>query len=75
MLSLLSVNWNPDPELFNLFGHFPLHYYGLLWGIGILLASIIVQREYRDRKISDEKFSPLFFYCVIGITLDRKSVV
>ncbi|CAK7057983.1 MAG: Phosphatidylglycerol--prolipoprotein diacylglyceryl transferase [Bacteroides rodentium] len=72
MLSLLSVNWNPDPELFNLFGHFPLHYYGLLWGIGILLASIIVQREYRDRKISDEKFSPLFFYCVIGITLGAR---
>ena len=23
MPSLLTINWNPDPELFNLFGIFP----------------------------------------------------
>ena len=72
MPSLLTINWNPDPELFNLFGIFPLHYYGLLWGIGIVLACIIVQRQYRDRKISEDKFTPLFFYCVIGITLGAR---
>ena len=69
MPSLLTINWNPDPELFNLFGSFPIRYYGLLWGIGIVLACIIVQRQYRDRKISEDKFTPLFFYCVIGITV------
>ena len=68
MPSLLTINWNPDPELFNLFGSFPIRYYGLLWGIGIVLSCIIVQRQYRDRKISEDKFTPLFFYCVIGIT-------
>ena len=31
MPSLLTINWNPDPELFNLFGIFPIRYYGLLW--------------------------------------------
>ena len=72
MPSLLTINWNPDPELFNLFGSFPIRYYGLLWGIGIVLACIIVQREYRDRKISEDKFIPLFFYCVIGITLGAR---
>ena len=72
MPSLLTINWNPDPELFNLFGSFPIRYYGLLWGIGIVLACIIVQREYRDRKISEDKFPPLFFYCVIGITLGAR---
>ncbi len=72
MPSLLTINWNPDPELFNLFGIFPLRYYGLLWGIGIVLACIIVQRQYRDRKISEDKFTPLFFYCVIGITLGAR---
>ena len=30
MPSLLTINWNPDPELFNLFGSFPIRYYGLL---------------------------------------------
>ena len=27
---LLSINWNPNPELFNLFG-ISIRYYGLLW--------------------------------------------
>ena len=72
MPSLLTINWNPDPELFNLFGSFPIRFYGLLWGIGIVLACIIVQRQYRDRKISEDKFTPLFFYCVIGITLGAR---
>ena len=72
MPSLLTINWNPDPELFNLFGSFPIRYYGLLWGIGIVLSCIIVQRQYRDRKISEDKFTPLFFYSVIGITLGAR---
>ena len=72
MPSLLTINWNPDPGLFNLFGSFPIRYYGLLWGIGIVLSCIIVQRQYRDRKISEDKFTPLFFYCVIGITLGAR---
>ena len=72
MPSLLTINWNPDPELFNLFEIFPIRYYGLLWGIGIVLSCIIVQRQYRDRKISEDKFTPLFFYCVIGITLGAR---
>ncbi|WP_373730257.1 prolipoprotein diacylglyceryl transferase [Bacteroides heparinolyticus] len=69
---LLSINWNPDPELFRLFGSIPIHYYGLLWVVGIILAGFIVQREYRDRRISDEKFAPLFFYCIVGITLGAR---
>ena len=72
MPSLLTINWNPEPELFNFFGSFPIRYYGLLWGIGIVLSCIIVQRQYRDRKISEDKFTPLFFYCVIGITLGAR---
>ena len=72
MPSLLTINWNPDPELFNFFGSFPIRYYGLLSGIGIVLSCIIVQRQYRDRKISEDKFTPLFFYCVIGITLGAR---
>ena len=33
---LLSINWNPNPELFNLFG-LSIRYYGLLWAVGIFL--------------------------------------
>ena len=38
---LLSINWNPNPELFNLFG-ISIRYYGLLWAIGIFFAYIVV---------------------------------
>ena len=55
MLPLLNIHWNPDPELFNLFG-ISIRYYGLLWVIGLAFAYFIVQKEYRDRRIGDDKF-------------------
>ena len=57
MLSLLTINWNPDPELFKFFG-ISIRYYGLLWIIGLALAYFIVQHQYRDRKIDEKKFEP-----------------
>ena len=51
MLPLLNIHWNPDPELFNLFG-ISIRYYGLLWVISLAFAYFIVQKEYRDRRIS-----------------------
>lgn len=72
MLALFSINWNPNPELFNLFGSIPIRYYGLLWVIGIALAYVIVHRQYRDRKIDEKKFEPLFFYCFFGILIGAR---
>ena len=54
--TLLSINWNPDPELFNLFSEvFQSVYYGLLWVVGIALAYAIVHRQYHDRKIDERR--------------------
>lgn len=72
MLPLLTINWNPNPELFNLFGSVPIRYYGLLWIAGLALAYLIVRQQYRDKKISDEKFEPLFFYCFFGILIGAR---
>ncbi|ADV42699.1 prolipoprotein diacylglyceryl transferase [Bacteroides helcogenes] len=71
MLSLLTINWSPDPELFKLFG-FSIRYYALLWIVGLALAYFIVQRQYRDKKIGDDKFEPLFFYCFFGILIGAR---
>ena len=71
MLSLLTINWNPDPELFNFFG-ISIRYYGLLWIIGLAFAYLIVQHQYRDRKIDEKKFEPLFFYCFFGILIGAR---
>ena len=69
---LLTINWNPNPELFNLFGAISIRYYGLLWAIGIGLAYMVVHYQYRDKKISEEKFEPLFFYCFLGILVGAR---
>lgn len=65
---LLSINWNPNPELFNLFG-ISIRYYGLLWAVGIFFAYMVVHYQYRDKKIEEKKFDPLFFYCFFGILI------
>ena len=71
MLPLLTIHWNPDPELFNIFG-ISIRYYSILWIIGLALAYFIVRRQYRDRRIADEKFEPLFFYCFFGILIGAR---
>ena len=68
---LLSINWNPNPELFNLFG-LSIRYYELLWAVGIFLAYVIVHYQYRDKKIDEKKFDPLFFYCFFGILIGAR---
>ncbi|MCD8572103.1 MAG: prolipoprotein diacylglyceryl transferase [Bacteroides graminisolvens] len=59
---LATIHWNPNPELFNLLG-ISIRYYGLLWAVGILFAYLVVHYQYRDKKIGEDKFEPLFFYC------------
>jgi len=71
MLPLLTIHWNPDPVIAD-FGFFALRYYGLLWIVGLALAYFLVRRQYRDRKIGDDKFEPLFFYCFFGILLGAR---
>ena len=70
-LLLLYIHWNPNPELFNLFG-IPIRYYGLLWAVGIFFAYLIVHKEFHDRKIEEKKFEPLFFYCFFGILVGAR---
>ncbi len=67
----LSILWNPKPELFNLFG-LSIRYYGLLWAVGIALAYMVVHYQYRDKKIDEKIFDPLFFYCFFGILIGAR---
>jgi prolipoprotein diacylglyceryl transferase len=40
--------------------------------IGLALAYFVVKRLYKDQKIEDKKFDPLFFYCFIGILVGAR---
>ena len=66
MNELLYITWNPSIE----FG--PFRWYGLCWLVGLALAYLIVKRLYKEQKIKDELFDPLFFYCFIGILLGAR---
>ncbi len=62
----LAITWNPNPTLFHL-GSIPIKYYGLFWAIGIALGYYVVRYQYKDKKISETIFEPLFLYCFVGI--------
>ena len=63
---MLFVDWQPSIEAFSI-GDLSFRWYSLLWCIGLVFAYAIVQRLYKQQRIPDEKFDPLFFYCFIGI--------
>ncbi len=56
-----------DPSISFKLGPLTLHWYSLCWLIGLALAYLIVQRLYKQQKVKDELFDPLFLYCFIGI--------
>ena len=66
MMELLYITWNPNS------GFGPFRWYGLCWLIGLALAFFIVKRLYKEQKIKDELFDPLFVYCFIGILLGAR---
>ncbi len=72
MMNLLSyIVWNPDLVAFRL-GPFAIRWYGLMWLIGFALAYFLVHRLYKEQKIKDELFDPLFIYCFLGILIGAR---
>ena len=72
MIDLLNyIVWNPDLEAFRL-GPLAVRWYGLMWITGLALAYFVVQRLYKEQKIKDEYFDPLFIYCFFGILIGAR---
>ncbi len=67
MIHLLNyIVWDPNIIAFHV-GHFGVRWYSICWLIGLVLAFFIVKRLYKEQKIKDEYFDPLFIYCFVGI--------
>ena len=69
--SFLFILWNPDLTAFSI-GPLSLRWYSLCWLVGLLLAYLVVRRLYKEQKIADEKFEPLFIYCFVGILIGAR---
>ena len=65
------ILWQPDLEAFRL-GPIAVRWYGLMWIIGLALGYLVVQRLYKEQKIKDELFDPLFIYCFLGILIGAR---
>ena len=68
---LLYIVWNPSLEAFSL-GPLSFRWYSLCWLIGLALAYFVVKRLYKEQKIKDELFDPLFIYCFLGILIGAR---
>lgn len=68
---MLFINWNPDIVAFHL-GSLSMRWYALCWLIGLLAAYFIVKNLYKQQKISETLFEPLFLYCFVGILIGAR---
>ena len=71
MNALLYIVWNPSEVAFSI-GSFSIRWYSLCWLIGLILAYFLVKKLYKDQKIKDEYFDPLFIYCFLGILIGAR---
>ena len=71
-MNILSyILWNPSLEAFSI-GSFSFRWYSLCWLFGLALAYFVVHRLYKEQKIKDELFDPLFIYCFLGILIGAR---
>jgi prolipoprotein diacylglyceryl transferase len=68
---LLYITWNPSLEAFHI-GPVAFRWYSMCWLVGLLLAYLVVKRLYKEQKIGEEKFEPLFIYCFLGILIGAR---
>ena len=72
MTEILSyITWNPDAEIFRI-GGFAVRWYSMCWLVGLALAYFLVRKLYKEQKVKDGLFDPLFIYCFIGILLGAR---
>lgn len=68
---LLSVTWDVDPKIFEIFGR-AVRWYGLLWVAGLALAVYLVHRIFKREDLLEKWFDSLFFYMIFGIILGAR---
>ena len=67
----LFITWNPDVTALDL-GFFAIRWYSLFWAIGLVSVYLLMHRLYKQQKISEEKFEPMFMYCFLGILIGAR---
>ena len=71
MIHFLYITWNPDVVAFTI-GSFGVRWYSLCWCVGLLLTYLLEAKLFKEQKIPDEKFEPLFIYSFLGILIGAR---
>ena len=67
----LSIDWNPNIELFKI-GSFAIRYYSLMFVIAFVLGLQLMKRIYINDKVSLEKLDSLFIYTVVATLIGAR---
>lgn len=70
-MSLLSVVWDVDPILVHL-GPLEIRWYGLMWGLGFILAYEFMSRLWKKEGYPDEWVDKLFMYCIVSTVIGAR---
>ena len=70
-MNLLYIVWNPSEVIFHI-GSFGVRWYAMCWLVGLLLGTLLMAKLYKDEKIPEEKFDPLFMYIFISVLIGAR---
>lgn len=69
MTNLLNyIVWAPNDVAFHV-GSLEVRWYSLCWLIGLVLGYLLMHRLYKQQKLSEEQFEPLFLYIFVGVLI------
>ena len=65
------ILWNPDIVAFSL-GPVEVRWYSLCWCIGLFAVYQLMHYLYKEQKLGEDKFEPMFLYCFLGILIGAR---
>lgn len=65
------ILWNPDVVAFS-FGPVEVRWYSLLWCIGLFAVYQLIHYLFKEQKLGEDKFEPMFLYCFLGILIGAR---
>ena len=65
------ILWNPDIVAFSL-GPIEVRWYSLLWCIGLFAVYQLMHYLFKEQKLGEDKFEPMFVYCFFGILIGAR---
>ena len=65
------ILWNPDVVAFSL-GPVEVRWYSLLWCIGLFAVYQLMHYLFKEQKLGEDKFEPMFIYCFMGILIGAR---